>query len=77
MDLFSYFRGHFFPTVDVFSVAVFSVDFFSNTISPIVFNLYSEYMMKVRQDNRKRIIIGGKNYTYLRYADDAVRAYKL
>jgi len=24
-----YFRGPFFPTVDVFSVAVFSVDFFS------------------------------------------------
>ena len=41
-------------------------------ISPILFNLYSEYMMKDFQDDVKGIIIGGKNYTNLRYADDAV-----
>ena len=41
-------------------------------ISPILFNLYSEYMMKELEDNINGIKIGGKNYTNLRYADDAV-----
>jgi len=41
-------------------------------ISPILFNLYSEYMMKDLQDDVKGITIGGKNYTNLWYANDAV-----
>jgi len=41
-------------------------------ISPILFNLYTEYMMKDFLDEIKGIKIGGQNYTNLRYADDAV-----
>ena len=41
-------------------------------ISPILFNLYTEYMMKEFQDEVKGIKIGGQNFTNFRYADDAV-----
>jgi len=41
-------------------------------ISPILFNLYSEYMMLDVQEKGKGIVIGGQNFTNLRYADDAV-----
>jgi len=41
-------------------------------ISPILFNLYTEYMMKEIQDETKGISVGGQNFTNLRYADDAV-----
>ena len=41
-------------------------------ISPILFNLYTEYMMKEIQDEIKGISVGGQNFTNLRYADDAV-----
>jgi len=41
-------------------------------ISPILFNLYSEYMMQEIHEKRKGIEIGGRIYNNLRYADDAV-----
>lgn len=41
-------------------------------ISPVLFNLYSEYMMKEFHDEVKGIVIGGRNFNNLRYADDAV-----
>ena len=41
-------------------------------ISPVLFNLYSEYMMKEFDDEVKEIVIGGRNFNNLRYADDAV-----
>jgi len=41
-------------------------------ISPILFILYSEYMMLDVQEKGKGIVIGGQNFTNLRYADDAV-----
>ena len=41
-------------------------------ISPLLFNLYSEFMMKEAMVNVDGIGIGGFNITDLRYADDAV-----
>jgi len=39
-------------------------------ISPILFNLYSEYMMKETVENMPGILINGQNINNLRYADD-------
>ena len=39
---------------------------------PILFNLYSEYMMKDMVENMPGIKINGHNVNNLRYADDAV-----
>src|SRR2546425_8462096 len=41
-------------------------------ISPILFNLYSEYMIKEAMKNVEGIKFNGINITDLRYADDAV-----
>ena len=41
-------------------------------ISPILFNLYSEYMIKEAMENVEGIKLNGINITDLRYADDAV-----
>ena len=41
-------------------------------ISPLLFNLYSEFMIKEAMEDVERIGIGGFNITDLRYADDAV-----
>jgi len=41
-------------------------------ISPILFNLYSEYMMMEIYEQTKGIEIGGRYYNNIRYADDAV-----
>ena len=41
-------------------------------ISPILFNLYSEFMIKEAMENVKGIKFNGINITDLRYADDAV-----
>jgi hypothetical protein len=41
-------------------------------ISPLLFNLYSEFMMREAMENMKGISFGGFNITDLRYADDAV-----
>ena len=41
-------------------------------ISPILFNLYSEYMMKEAIEEARGITINGKNLNNLRHADDAV-----
>src|SRR2546425_829248 len=41
-------------------------------ISPILFNLYSEYMIKEAMENVEGIKFNGINITDLRYADDAV-----
>jgi len=40
-------------------------------ISPILFNLYSEYMMKEKVKNMPGMLINGQNINNLRYADDA------
>ena len=41
-------------------------------ISPLLFNLYSEFMIKEAMEDVEGIGIGGFNITDLRYADDAV-----
>jgi len=41
-------------------------------ISPILFNLYTEFMMKELDEEDTGIIIGGQNFNNIRYADDAV-----
>ena len=41
-------------------------------ISPILFNLYSEFMIREALDNLEGVKFGGVNITNLRYADDAV-----
>ncbi|HET6457667.1 MAG TPA: reverse transcriptase domain-containing protein [Nitrosopumilaceae archaeon] len=41
-------------------------------ISPLLFNLYSEYMIKEALDNETGIRFNGNNISNLRYADDAV-----
>ena len=41
-------------------------------ISPILFNLYSEFMIREALEGLKGIQFGGQNITNLRYADDAV-----
>ena len=41
-------------------------------ISPLLFNLYSEFMIKEAMEGREGVNIGGNNITDLRYADDAV-----
>ena len=41
-------------------------------ISPILFNLYSEYMIKEAMENVEGIKFNGVNITDLRYADKAV-----
>src|SRR5438132_5984741 len=41
-------------------------------ISPILFNLYSEFMIREALEGIKGIQFGGENITNLRYADDAV-----
>src|SRR5206468_11607073 len=41
-------------------------------ISPILFNLYSEFMIKDAMENVERIKFNGVNITDPRYADDAV-----
>ena len=46
-------------------------------ISPLLFNLYSEFMIKEAMEDVEGIWIGEFNITDLRYADDAVLvAYK-
>ena len=46
-------------------------------ISPLLFNLYSEFMIKEALENEEGIKFNGVNVTDLRYADDAVLvAYK-
>ena len=41
-------------------------------ISPILFNLYSEFMIREAMEGMEGVKIDGKNITDLRYADDAV-----
>ena len=41
-------------------------------ISPILFNLYSEFMIKEAIENVEGIKFNGVNITDLRYANDAV-----
>ena len=41
-------------------------------ISPLLFNLYSEFMIKEALENEEGIKFNGVNVTDLRYADDAV-----
>jgi exonuclease III len=41
-------------------------------ISPLLFNLYSEFMIREAMEHMEGIKIGGKNITDIRYADDAV-----
>src|SRR6267154_320201 len=41
-------------------------------ISPLLFNLYSEFMIKEAMENVKGIKFNGINITDLKYADDAV-----
>ena len=41
-------------------------------ISPLLFNLYSEFMIKEALENEEGIKFNGVNVTNLRYADDAV-----
>src|SRR5437867_922770 len=41
-------------------------------ISPLLFNLYSEFMIKKALENEEGIKFNGVNITDLRYADDAV-----
>ena len=41
-------------------------------MSPILLNLYSEFMIREALEGIKGIQIGGENLTNLRYADDAV-----
>src|SRR5437867_10332587 len=41
-------------------------------ISPMLFNLYSEYMIQEAMEGVEGIGFGGVNITNLRYADDAV-----
>src|SRR5437899_2077284 len=41
-------------------------------ISPMLFNLYSEFMIQEAMEGVERIGFGGVNITNLRYADDAV-----
>ena len=43
-------------------------------ISPLLFNLYSEFMIREAMEETEGISIGGANFTGLRYADDAVLA---
>ena len=40
--------------------------------SPLLFNLYSEFMIKVAMENMKGIKFNELNITDIRYADDAV-----
>ena len=39
-------------------------------ISPILFNLYTEFMMKELDEEATGIIIGGQNFNNIRHADD-------
>ena len=41
-------------------------------ISPLLFNLYSEFMMKEAMEGMEGMNFNGINITDLRYADDAV-----
>jgi exonuclease III len=41
-------------------------------ISPLLFNLYSEFMIREAMENMEGIKCGGVNITDLRYADDAI-----
>lgn len=41
-------------------------------ISPLLFNLYSDFMIKEKNGNVEEIKFSGKHVTDLRYADDAV-----
>jgi exonuclease III len=41
-------------------------------ISPLLFNLYSEFMIREAMEDMEGISVGGVNITNLRYADDAV-----
>jgi hypothetical protein len=41
-------------------------------VSPLLFNLYSEFVVRGAMEGLKGVKIGGKNITDLRYADDAV-----
>jgi hypothetical protein len=41
-------------------------------ISPILFNLYSEFMIKEALDKEKGVCFNGNNISNVRYADDAV-----
>ena len=41
-------------------------------ISPLLFNLYGEFMIKEALENQEDIKFNGVNVTDLRYADDAV-----
>ena len=41
-------------------------------ISPLLFNLYSEFMIKEAMENEEEICFNGVNVTDMRYADDAV-----
>ena len=51
---------------------VFDEEYGKDVSSPVLFNLYSEYMMKEFDDEVKEIVIGGRNFNNLRYTDDAV-----
>ena len=41
-------------------------------ISPILFNLYSEFMIREAMKGMEGVKVGGRNITDLRYSDDAV-----
>ena len=41
-------------------------------LSPIVFNMYSEEVVNKALENDKGIVINGKGFTNIRYADDTV-----
>ena len=41
-------------------------------ISPILFNLCSEYMMQDALEEAEGLTVNGQNFNNLRYADDAV-----
>ena len=41
-------------------------------ISPMLFNLYSEFMIQEAMEGMEGIRFGGVNITNLRYADDAI-----
>ena len=43
-------------------------------ISPLLFNLYSEFMISEAMEGMEGVNIGGNNITDLRYTDDAVLA---
>ena len=46
-------------------------------ISPLLFNLYSKFMIREAMEGMKGVNIGGNNITDLRYADDAVLEWQI